>query len=322
MKRKVSASLAAKGPPCKQKFHRYPLRTIHNQPAPATSQSTVVPPDTDSTMTGQTSKDRVVWSESQQHIMIDYIVENWNKVADGMSFAKLFWVEVKLLLSKSPFMGAPKSWKTCSENWGRIKRTYQLITALIANSSGMHWDSETGLSITEESKTQWTDYAKRNPTVTGFKNKGWPYFKKLDTVMSNRAARGVHAFCTPQATSSICSHQPSTPSTTLQVQTPPKSSSVTAEVLCTPASPAQSSTVINWLVALPSPSSLPAPLATSPIPRLAIMKVQEIKNHLPVSKFVQLIEKFREDKTLVETYLSLVQRGLMWCLPELYANIH
>ncbi|EGO22205.1 hypothetical protein SERLADRAFT_409796 [Serpula lacrymans var. lacrymans S7.9] len=192
MKRKVSASLAAKGPPCKQKFHRYPLRTIHNQPAPATSQSTVVPPDTDSTMTGQTSKDRVVWSESQQHIMIDYIVENWNKVADGMSFAKLFWVEVKLLLSKSPFMGAPKSWKTCSENWGRIKRTYQLITALIANSSGMHWDSETGLSITEESKTQWTDYAKRNPTVTGFKNKGWPYFKKLDTVMSNRAARALH----------------------------------------------------------------------------------------------------------------------------------
>ncbi|EGO00862.1 hypothetical protein SERLA73DRAFT_151498 [Serpula lacrymans var. lacrymans S7.3] len=222
---------------------------IHNQPVPANSQSTVFPPDTDFTTTGQTSKDWVVWSKSQQHIMIDYIVENWSKVADGMSFAKSFWVEVELLLSKSPF----------------IKCTNQLIAALITNSSGIHWDSETGLSITEESKTQWTDYVKCNPTVTGFKNKGWPYFKKLDTVMSGHAARGVHAFCTPRAASSIHFYQPSIPSTTLQVQTPPKLISVAAEVLCTPAAPAQSSTVSGWLVALPSPSSLPAPLATSPI---------------------------------------------------------
>ncbi|KAG0694085.1 hypothetical protein DFH29DRAFT_1006647 [Suillus ampliporus] len=75
----------------------------------------------------------------------------------------------------------------------QIQKKYKIILDIKAQ-SGFSWDNKFGAGIDSTLEAVWAAYVKRHPDAAPFRNKGWPHFDELDTLLSTTASKGTHAF--------------------------------------------------------------------------------------------------------------------------------
>jgi hypothetical protein len=63
-----------------------------------------------------------------------------------------------------------------------MRKLFRIVYA-IQLVSGWTWDDETGASINIYTQSSWDDYVKVHPEAKPFRNKGWPLFRKMETLM-------------------------------------------------------------------------------------------------------------------------------------------
>lgn len=67
------------------------------------------------------SKDRCIWTEADETLLIEYITANRPKGGDGMNFDKTFWVSIADSMANHAFSGAPKTPIACQSKWARVR---------------------------------------------------------------------------------------------------------------------------------------------------------------------------------------------------------
>ncbi|KAG2031516.1 hypothetical protein BDR03DRAFT_826279, partial [Suillus americanus] len=107
------------------------------------------------------------WSESDEMVLINYIITNKSKGGDGLNFNKTFWNDAHTEMVQQPVLqGAPKTAEACQSKWWllavlistfQICKVYQVIHK-IANASGISYSAELGANIGCESEMIWADY--------------------------------------------------------------------------------------------------------------------------------------------------------------------
>ncbi|KAG2030936.1 hypothetical protein BDR03DRAFT_877167, partial [Suillus americanus] len=103
-------------------------------------------------------QDCCVWLESDETVLINYIIANKSKGGDGLNFDKMFCNDAHMGMVKQPVLqGAPKTAEACQSKWVQICKVYQVIHK-IANASGISYSAELGANIGCESETIWADY--------------------------------------------------------------------------------------------------------------------------------------------------------------------
>ncbi|KIJ11018.1 hypothetical protein PAXINDRAFT_45369, partial [Paxillus involutus ATCC 200175] len=80
--------------------------------------------------------------------------------------------------------------KSCREKWKRIRATFHIVDKL-AHTSGFAYSEALGANIGIENQSVWDDYMKTNKDAGPFRNKGWPLYEKMKSVMPSNA-RGAN----------------------------------------------------------------------------------------------------------------------------------
>lgn len=123
------------------------------------------------------ARDRCVWTEADETVLIQYVTTNRSQGGDGMNFDHTFWAAAAAEMEKHPCSGASKTVAACQSKWGRVCTTtisalvpslmieFQLrgtfnVVDKVANTSRLSYSMEHGASITPESKNMWTDFVK------------------------------------------------------------------------------------------------------------------------------------------------------------------
>lgn len=91
----------------------------------------------------------------------------------------------------------------------KLRKLYRVVYA-IQCVSGWTWDDKTGATIDVHTTSSWDDYLKVHPQAKPFRNRGWPYFGKMQELMppTVTGANVYHAASAPPPSLS----QPSTSS--------------------------------------------------------------------------------------------------------------
>jgi hypothetical protein len=67
------------------------------------------------------------------------------------------------------------------------------LILLIKGVSGWTWTNELGVNVTPAMEGTWEAFVARNPMAAQFRNKGWPYFDLMASIMPD-TAKGTHVF--------------------------------------------------------------------------------------------------------------------------------
>jgi hypothetical protein len=65
-------------------------------------------------------RDRCIWTEEDEAVLIEYITANRSKGGDGMNFDKTFWAAAAAEMTNHVCSGANKTAAACQSKWGRV----------------------------------------------------------------------------------------------------------------------------------------------------------------------------------------------------------
>lgn len=65
-------------------------------------------------------KDRCIWTEEDEVVLIEYITAHCSKGGDGLNFDKTFWTAAATEMAKHACSGANKTALACQSKWGWV----------------------------------------------------------------------------------------------------------------------------------------------------------------------------------------------------------
>lgn len=168
------------------------------------------------------------WTRKEEAAFVDFLVAHRAEAGDGCNFKAATFQRAAQSIAPLLQRGGPKTAKSCGNKycavrlmylyfiWAKtltvikFRKIYRVIRAIQAV-SGWTWDDETGASIDIHTASSWDEYVRVHPEAKPFRNKGWPYFRKMDMLMPASVSGGnaYHASQTPAPPAS--SEPPSTP---------------------------------------------------------------------------------------------------------------
>ncbi|KAF8953420.1 hypothetical protein BDZ97DRAFT_1679534 [Flammula alnicola] len=143
------------------------------------------------------------WTANEELAFVDFLVAHKAEAGDGSNFKAATFQKAAKHLAPMLERGAPKNAKSCGNKYCAFRKLYRVVRA-IQSVSGWTWDDETGTTIDIHTASSWDDYVRVHPEAKPFRNKGWPHFRKMETLMPATVA-GVnvyHAASAPPPTAS------------------------------------------------------------------------------------------------------------------------
>ncbi|KAF8231006.1 hypothetical protein L208DRAFT_1127618, partial [Tricholoma matsutake] len=116
------------------------------------------------------------WSEADKIALIEYITEHKAEASDGMKFKALFWSGAAKEMVSHSVLGGMKTSQGCSSKWDWLKKSYNVVAMLKANTSRFSWSETKGLNITINEACAWNEYIAKNKDATPYKSKGFLHF--------------------------------------------------------------------------------------------------------------------------------------------------
>ncbi|KAF8233117.1 hypothetical protein L208DRAFT_1268593 [Tricholoma matsutake] len=98
------------------------------------------------------------WSKADEITLIEYITKHKAEAGDGMKFKALFWSGAAKEMVSHSVLGGMKTSQGCSSKWDRLKKSYNVVATLKANTSGFSWSKTKGLNITINEACTWNEY--------------------------------------------------------------------------------------------------------------------------------------------------------------------
>ncbi|KAJ7054233.1 hypothetical protein C8F01DRAFT_1164491 [Mycena amicta] len=134
------------------------------------------------------------WTEDDETKLIRLLSEpdRRAKGGDNMHFTDTVFADVAKHLNLTRTAGSPKTVSSCRLKWNALRKIYGLVHH-IKGMSGWHWDDRTGVSISDASQGTWDAWVALNPDAAKFRNKGWPHYDGMASLMPT-VARGQHVF--------------------------------------------------------------------------------------------------------------------------------
>ncbi|KIJ96569.1 hypothetical protein K443DRAFT_107050 [Laccaria amethystina LaAM-08-1] len=133
------------------------------------------------------------WSDDDITTLITFLISKKASAGDGIGFKGSVWTKAATAVNKVPHTkGAKKTSGSCKSKWGKLKETYNIVADIRAQ-SGFKWDDDGGADIDETTAEVWASYEKRHKGSAPFRNKGWPWYKKVQPLMPN-APRGANVY--------------------------------------------------------------------------------------------------------------------------------
>ncbi|KAF8221471.1 hypothetical protein L208DRAFT_1201044, partial [Tricholoma matsutake] len=105
------------------------------------------------------------------------------EAGDGMKFKALFWSGAAKEMVSHSVLGGMKTSQGCSSKWDRLKKSYNVVAMLKANTSGFSWSETKGLNITINEACTWNEYIVVCMDATPYKSKGFPHFDRIQAIM-------------------------------------------------------------------------------------------------------------------------------------------
>ncbi|KAF8812912.1 hypothetical protein BYT27DRAFT_7085892 [Phlegmacium glaucopus] len=122
------------------------------------------------------------WTAPEELSLINFLIDHRAEAGDGANFKATTFQKAAKHLAPLLEHGAPKNAKSCGNKYCAFRKLFHVIR-VIQSISGWSWNDETGASIDVHTASSWDDYVKVHPEAKPFQNKGWPYFRKMETLM-------------------------------------------------------------------------------------------------------------------------------------------
>ncbi|KIJ94776.1 hypothetical protein K443DRAFT_11857 [Laccaria amethystina LaAM-08-1] len=124
------------------------------------------------------------WSDDDITTLITFLISKKASAGDGISFKGSVWTEAATAVNKVPHTKGAKR--------RQLKETYNIVADIKAQ-SGFKWDDNGGADIDKTTAEVWASYEKRHKGSAPFRNKGWPWYEKVQPLMPN-APRGANVY--------------------------------------------------------------------------------------------------------------------------------
>jgi hypothetical protein len=137
--------------------------------SPLQAPETPLPP-----LAGSGPSGKAQWSEADEIALIEYIADHKSEAGDGMKFKSSFWSGAAIEMVSHSALGGVKTSQGCSSKWDRVrtnfissnlftdsdklKKSYNVVATIKANTSGFKWSETKGLNITIKDACAWTEY--------------------------------------------------------------------------------------------------------------------------------------------------------------------
>ncbi|KAF8143240.1 hypothetical protein K438DRAFT_2029674 [Mycena galopus ATCC 62051] len=132
------------------------------------------------------------WLDPDCVELLEYLVLNKAAAGDGGNFKMVTFRGAAAVVNKIRTKGGPKTAKSCQNKYGNFKKIYELILRIM-EVSGWTWTHEKGVNVIPGMEGTWDAFVARNPGAEAFRNKGWPYFDSMASIMPE-VAKGTHVF--------------------------------------------------------------------------------------------------------------------------------
>ncbi|KAF9473468.1 hypothetical protein BDN70DRAFT_817166, partial [Pholiota conissans] len=131
------------------------------------------------------------WSAADTTELLDYLLSQRATLGDGSSFKATTWTgAAKQVNAVARCKGIDKTSKSCKNKWMRLKEIFEIVAKIKAQ-SGFKWDDEKGADIDASSASVWEVFEKKNKGSCPFRNKGWPWWSKVEPLMPS-STRGAN----------------------------------------------------------------------------------------------------------------------------------
>ncbi|KAF7343133.1 Myb-like domain-containing protein [Mycena venus] len=144
-------------------------------------------------------KEKAAWTHEDVVKFLDYLISQVATAGDGIHFQTKTYTAAARLLNESRVHGAAKTAKGCLNKFNGLRKTHQVIDHLVNHASGFTYSEKNGADIDDTSEAAWASYLISHPDAKPFRNKGWPYFDKMEQLVPSQA-KGTHVFCVGVAT--------------------------------------------------------------------------------------------------------------------------
>ncbi|KAF7346961.1 Myb-DNA-bind-3 domain-containing protein [Mycena venus] len=131
-------------------------------------------------------KEKAAWTHEDVVKFLDYLISQVATAGDGIHFQTKTYTAAARLLNESRVRGAAKTAKGCLNKFNGLRKTHQVIDHLVNHASGFTYSEKNGADIDDASEAAWASYLISHPDAKPFRNKGWPYFDKMEQLASPR----------------------------------------------------------------------------------------------------------------------------------------
>ncbi|KAF7372249.1 Myb-DNA-bind-3 domain-containing protein [Mycena venus] len=131
-------------------------------------------------------KEKAAWTHEDVVKFLDYLISQVATAGDGIHFQTKTYTAAARLLNESRVRSAPKTAKGCLNKFNGLRKTHQVIDHLVNHASGFTYSEKNGADIDDASEAAWASYLISHPDAKPFRNKGWPYFDKMEQLASPR----------------------------------------------------------------------------------------------------------------------------------------
>ncbi|KAJ7782567.1 hypothetical protein DFH07DRAFT_728311, partial [Mycena maculata] len=129
------------------------------------------------------------WLPADNKRFLTYLVEHRAEGGDGGNFKPVTHRAAAMHVNEIRKKGGPKTGKSCAQKYASFRKDW-LVVDKIKNTSGYHWDDETGVTVDDAMLGSWEEYVKAFPTAARFRNAGWPYYDLMVPLMPSKAKGG------------------------------------------------------------------------------------------------------------------------------------
>ncbi|EGO01362.1 hypothetical protein SERLA73DRAFT_151817 [Serpula lacrymans var. lacrymans S7.3] len=145
-----------------------------------------------------------IWTESDTKKLVELAEEHVGLLGEGWGYKPQFYNLAEGILAPLTTKGATKTADSICNKWFSLKKELSCVDQLM-NASGLGFDVQCGLKITDANRHIWDAFLKSKPkdvksTYNRLASDGWRWYDSITAILPSRA-KGTHIFRASQAQS-------------------------------------------------------------------------------------------------------------------------
>ncbi|KIM80437.1 hypothetical protein PILCRDRAFT_9617 [Piloderma croceum F 1598] len=148
-------------------------------------------------ITTSTADPRCHWSDDDELVLINFLLDHIAEAGDGGSFKPNIWNAAAVKMLKHTAKGGPNIARKCKAKYVSLREEHSV-------------SNEDGLNVSVDEMNTWKIYLTAHPRAKPFSNKGFPLYDQMVPLMPS-LTKGTHAFWPSQQTIGVGINEPAVP---------------------------------------------------------------------------------------------------------------